>query len=258
MHKGIHNKKFVIFNSIMIVIVIGIIVIGSNYQKQSLETTTEQVANYENNRVIYMKEKNVIANEQLFDKEDESVENTDEDELEEETEEVPEVEEVETESIPLYTAKDTTETGNDSAPTKPTKKPTTTNNTSTNEASTKVEDIKDKDEVIKEEEKEPVITTKIKEEEQPISYKKIEKEDSGILKGEMIIIQEGVDGVAIVTYEYIYTDGKYTKKVKLSTREIKKPINQIIVYGTKEPPVEEPIEPVEPEEPVKEDNSISE
>ncbi|MFC4386634.1 G5 domain-containing protein [Gracilibacillus marinus] len=242
MHKGIHNKKFVIFNSIMIVIVIGIIVIGSNYQKQSLETTTEQVANYENNRVIYMKEKNVIANEQLFVKEDESLEDT----VEEETEEEPEVEE-ETESIPLYTAKDTTETENDLAPTKPSKKPTTTNNTSTNEASTEVEDIKDKDtvqeedegiqkekEVEKEEEKKPAITTKTVKENISIPYQEIAEGNPGLLVGESKITQQGVNGIRTITYKETYEDDKLIKRVEVSSKITKEPIHQITEIGIKE------------------------
>lgn len=246
MHKGIHNKKFVIFNSIMIVIVIGIIVIGSNYQKQSLETTTEQVANYENNRVIYMKEKNVIANEQLFVKEDESVEDTEEDELEDELEEETEVEE-ETESIPLYTAKDTTETGNDSAPTKPTRKPTSTNNTLTNEASTKVEDIKDKDTVQeedediqkekeeeKEEEKKPAITTKTVTENISIPYQEIAEGDPGLLVGESKITQKGENGIRTITYKETYEDDKLIKRVEVSSKITKEPIHQITAIGIKE------------------------
>lgn len=249
MHKGIHNKKFVIFNSIMIVIVIGIIVIGSNYQKQSLETTTEQVANYENNRVIYMKEKNVIANEQLFVKEDESVEGTEEDELEDELEEETEVEEVETESIPLYTSKDTTETESSSAPTKPSKKPTTTNNTPTYETS-KEEDTKDKDteqdedEDNQDEEKEPVVTTKTVTEELVIPFQAINQDDSELLVGRSQVIQEGINGIRTITYKETYTDGKLTVRKEISSKVTKKTIDQITAIGTKQPQ-DEPTEPIE-------------
>lgn len=66
-----------------------------------------------------------------------------------------------------------------------------------------------------------------------VAYKTIEKSDDSMYKGESKVTQEGSKGKKEVTYKVKYVDGKETDKEKLTETVTKKPIDKIIVYGTK-------------------------
>ncbi|MGI6215514.1 MAG: G5 domain-containing protein [Christensenellales bacterium] len=51
------------------------------------------------------------------------------------------------------------------------------------------------------------------------------------------IVQQGVNGVRTIVYTVTYTDGVETNRVEKSNTITTKPINKIVEYGTKNPPV---------------------
>jgi uncharacterized protein YabE (DUF348 family) len=70
-------------------------------------------------------------------------------------------------------------------------------------------------------------------EKEVIEFKTIEKEDPKLKWRKKKIKQEGKEGTREVKYRLTYTNGKLTKKQKLSSQVITSPQPQIVVIGTK-------------------------
>ncbi|WP_182200780.1 G5 domain-containing protein [Paraliobacillus salinarum] len=101
--------------------------------------------------------------------------------------------------------------------------------------------VKDDAEEPEEEDSTPVITTKTVQKTESIKYETIEKEDSSLTAGNRIVIQNGKEGVRTITFEKTYKDGKLISTEQTSSVVTKKPINEIILVGSKtdEPTIEE-------------------
>lgn len=72
-----------------------------------------------------------------------------------------------------------------------------------------------------------------KDEEYIINFETIKIEDENLPYGTSKVLTKGVNGKNIITYKYIYVDGKETKKELIKTTIIKEPINEVIAVGTK-------------------------
>lgn len=70
-------------------------------------------------------------------------------------------------------------------------------------------------------------------EEEPIEFTEIKQKDSKVAWGEKEISQKGEEGVRETTYEVDYENGKEVKRIKLSSRITRKPVNQVVKIGTK-------------------------
>jgi uncharacterized protein YabE (DUF348 family) len=68
-----------------------------------------------------------------------------------------------------------------------------------------------------------------------IPFKTIRQADNTMEKGQEKVLQKGSEGVRQATFRVVYLDGKLTQRKPLSTRVTKKPVNEVVVYGTKEP-----------------------
>ena len=76
------------------------------------------------------------------------------------------------------------------------------------------------------------------EEEEP--YKIIRRANEELLRGETVVVQEGVDGLLEVDYEVRYHNGKEVRRTELEVRVVSDPIDKIVEYGTAEPENESP------------------
>ncbi len=68
---------------------------------------------------------------------------------------------------------------------------------------------------------------------EPILFNTVYEDDSTILKGTEVVAQEGQNGNEDVVYHYIYTNGQYTGKERISSVVIKQPVDKIVKVGTK-------------------------
>lgn len=66
-----------------------------------------------------------------------------------------------------------------------------------------------------------------------ISYKTVEKESDDIMTGESEVSQKGVDGEKEVTKRCKYIDGKYDSTKVIDEKVTKKPVDKIVLNGTK-------------------------
>lgn len=66
-----------------------------------------------------------------------------------------------------------------------------------------------------------------------ISYKKVEKDSDDIMTGESEVSQKGVDGEKEVTKRCKYIDGKYDSTKVIDEKVTKKPVDKIVLNGTK-------------------------
>ena len=66
-----------------------------------------------------------------------------------------------------------------------------------------------------------------------ISYKTVEKDSDDIMTGESEVSQKGVDGEKEVTKRCKYIDGKYDSTKVIDEKVTKKPVNKIVLNGTK-------------------------
>jgi len=69
----------------------------------------------------------------------------------------------------------------------------------------------------------------------PIPFQKEQKTDESLPAGTLKIIQAGREGQEKITYRIIFTDGKETDRVVLSSEVISPPLNQIEAAGTGKP-----------------------
>ncbi len=73
--------------------------------------------------------------------------------------------------------------------------------------------------------------------EKEISFKEVVKKDPELDYGRERIVQEGKNGLKEEEYQIIYENGKEVKRILLSERVIKEPVNKIIIRGTKITPL---------------------
>lgn len=66
-----------------------------------------------------------------------------------------------------------------------------------------------------------------------ISYKTVEKDSDDIMTGESEVSQKGVDGEKEVTKRCKYIDGKYDSTKVIDEKVTKKPVDKIVLNGTK-------------------------
>lgn len=66
-----------------------------------------------------------------------------------------------------------------------------------------------------------------------ISYKTVEKDSEDIMTGEAEVSQKGVDGEKEVTKRCKYIDGKYDSTKVIDEKVTKKPVDKIVLNGTK-------------------------
>lgn len=66
-----------------------------------------------------------------------------------------------------------------------------------------------------------------------ISYKTVEKDSDNIMTGESEVSQKGVDGEKEVTKRCKYIDGKYDSTKVIDEKVTKKPVDKIVLNGTK-------------------------
>lgn len=66
-----------------------------------------------------------------------------------------------------------------------------------------------------------------------ISYKTVEKDSDDIMTGESEVSQKGVDGEKKVTKRCKYIDGKYDSTKVIDEKVTKKPVDKIVLNGTK-------------------------
>lgn len=66
-----------------------------------------------------------------------------------------------------------------------------------------------------------------------ISYKTVEKDSDDIMTGESEVSQKGVDGEKEVTKRCKYIDGKYDSTKVIDEKITKKPVDKIVLNGTK-------------------------
>lgn len=66
-----------------------------------------------------------------------------------------------------------------------------------------------------------------------ISYKTVEKDSDDIMTGESQVSQKGVDGEKEVTKRCKYIDGKYDSTKVIDEKVTKKPVDKIVLNGTK-------------------------
>lgn len=92
----------------------------------------------------------------------------------------------------------------------------------------------------------PVITTKTETKTETIPYKVEKKDDSKLEKPLEIVEVHGVNGTRTIIYSVTYTNGKETARTVKSDTTVQ-PIDEIIVVGTKEKPIETTPNPSQPE-----------
>ncbi len=76
--------------------------------------------------------------------------------------------------------------------------------------------------------------TVTRQEEIPFDVQEIK--DSSMFEGEKKVVQEGVEGLKTVTYEFTYVNGQLKSKKKITEKIIREPKPQIVRVGTKENP----------------------
>lgn len=67
---------------------------------------------------------------------------------------------------------------------------------------------------------------------EPIPYETVMQSSSSLLKGNEVVIKQGVDGVRKYTYDIIYKNGVMTDRVLAGTSVHEKPVNEIVACGT--------------------------
>lgn len=84
----------------------------------------------------------------------------------------------------------------------------------------------------------------------PIPYETETRETDELLLGETRVIQEGIDGEQVTTYEVTFEDGEEVDRQEVSTEVTKEVVNKIVEVGTAEESA-----PEEPEEDQEDDSS---
>ena len=69
--------------------------------------------------------------------------------------------------------------------------------------------------------------------EEPIEFTVVKEKDGKVAWGEEVLGQTGEEGIREVTYEIDYENGKEVKRVKLSSKITKRPMNKVVKIGTK-------------------------
>lgn len=82
-----------------------------------------------------------------------------------------------------------------------------------------------------------VVDVEIKtvEEAKSIPYETVVKKDSSLEKGKKVVKNEGTNGKKQVTYKVTYKDGKEVSKKEVQSKTLSKPVNALVVQGTKNP-----------------------
>ena len=89
----------------------------------------------------------------------------------------------------------------------------------------------------------------------PIPYETETRETDELLLGETRVIQEGIDGEQVTTYEVTFEDGEEVDRQEVSTEVTKEVVNEIVEVGTaeesapEEPEEDSSEEPTDPETP---------
>lgn len=77
------------------------------------------------------------------------------------------------------------------------------------------------------------VTTEQEIVEEKIPFETKEKDDSSMNEGTSKVVTEGVDGVAKVTYEITYIDGKESSRKEIARTTVTEPVDKVIANGTK-------------------------
>lgn len=72
-------------------------------------------------------------------------------------------------------------------------------------------------------------------EEKSIPYETVVKNDSNLEKGKKVVKSEGTNGKKQVTYKVTYKDGKEVSKKEVQSKTLSKPVNALVMQGTKNP-----------------------
>ena len=88
----------------------------------------------------------------------------------------------------------------------------------------------------------PVYTSEVIKTYKNIDFKTVRKETSDLFKGEEKVSQKGVVGSEEKQTKVYYKDGKEYKREVIKTSTIKKPVNKIVLVGTKQKVAEKPVE----------------
>ena len=79
----------------------------------------------------------------------------------------------------------------------------------------------------------PKVETKTETKTEKIAFETKYEDDSTLKKGKTTVNQEGKDGVKTITDEVTYTDGKETDRKKTGEEVTTKPVDKIVLEGTK-------------------------
>lgn len=74
-----------------------------------------------------------------------------------------------------------------------------------------------------------------------LPFKTVEKEDDTLAKGTRKVVTKGVKGVRENTIRQVWVDGKRSKDQKLTSKVTRKPVDEVILVGTKEEQKPEPV-----------------
>lgn len=77
------------------------------------------------------------------------------------------------------------------------------------------------------------VTTEQEIVEEKIPFETKEKDDNSMNEGTSKVVTEGVDGVAKVTYEITYIDGKESSRKEIARTTVTEPVDKVIANGTK-------------------------
>lgn len=83
------------------------------------------------------------------------------------------------------------------------------------------------------------VVTKNVDKEVEIPYDTVREADSDLYEDEEETEQEGADGVKVVTHRVKYVDGKKVASKVVGSKVVSEPVDEVVLYGTKERPVEE-------------------
>ncbi|WP_297633713.1 G5 domain-containing protein [uncultured Clostridium sp.] len=72
-------------------------------------------------------------------------------------------------------------------------------------------------------------------EDKSIPYETVVKRDSNLEKGKKVVKNEGTNGKKQVKYKITYKDGKEVSKKEVQSKTLSKPVNALVVEGTKNP-----------------------
>lgn len=79
------------------------------------------------------------------------------------------------------------------------------------------------------------VEVKTVKEDKSIPYETVVKNDSSLEKGKKVVKNEGTNGKKQVTYKLTYKDGKEVSKKEVQSKTLSKPVNSLVMQGTKNP-----------------------